>query len=80
MTVNEWQRLFSNRIESLMRDNNMSQYRLAKTTGIPPSRLNEYIKMKTMPSIFAVINLAYIFDVSVESLIDFDERIEQRRM
>lgn len=79
MTVGEWQQNFSDKLCLLMKNNGMTQYRLSKESGVPKGRLNEYINMKALPNIFAIINIAFVFDVSIESLIDFGERIEQRR-
>lgn len=79
LTISEWQQKFSNNLCELMRTNNMTQYRLSKESGVSSGRLSEYINMRSLPNIFAIINIAYVFDVSIESLIDFGERIEQRR-
>lgn len=76
MTVDIWQQQFSKRVIALMKENNISQRQLSKASGISPGRLNEYVSMKAMPNIFAIINIAYVFDISIESLIDFGERIE----
>lgn len=76
MTVNEWQQKFSDNLCTLMKNNNMSQYRLSKESGVSSGRLSEYINMRSLPNIFAIINIADVFDVSIESLIDFGERIE----
>lgn len=76
MTINEWQQRFSENLYLLMKSSNMTQYRLSKESGVPNSRLSEYINMRSLPNIFAIINIAYVFNVNIESLIDFGERIE----
>ena len=78
MSAEEWLRHFSTRLRTLIENNNMSQYELSELSGISRSRLSEYINMKSIPTVFAIINLAYAFDVSTESLIDFGKRIEPR--
>ena len=77
MTVNDWKQKFSIKVNELMRNNNMTQSQLAKSTGISKGRLSEYLSMKAMPTIFAVINIACVLDVSVSSITDFGERIDQ---
>ena len=80
MTIEDWQRCFSNRILSLLESSDMSQYKLSILSGIPRSRLNDYINMKSMPTVFAIINIAHVFNVSTDSLIDYGKRIETREV
>ena len=80
MTTQEWQRCFAVRILSLLESNGMSQYKLSILSGIPRSRLNDYINMKSMPTVFAIINIAHVFNVSIDSLIDYGKRIEMREV
>ena len=80
MSIMEWQRYFNKRIITLLESRGMSQYQLSILSGIPRSRLSDYINMKAMPTIFAIINIAHVFEVSIESLIDFGKRIEVREV
>lgn len=75
MTQEEWKKRFKTRLNDLLDDRNMSQTILARISGLSVSRISDYINMKAVPSIFAIINIAYAFDVSIGELIDFDERI-----
>lgn len=76
MMKKDWQRMFSNKVRNLMQTKNITPYQLAMTSGVSRGRLSEYLNMKCMPTIFAIINIAYALDVSVNDLMDFDERIE----
>ena len=76
MTIKEWQQKFSSKTKELMKRNNMTQSQLAMKSEVSAGRLNEYINMKSMPTIFAIINIADAFDISIGELIDFGERIE----
>ena len=76
MKKKDWQRHFACRILGLMGDRDMSQTELAKEAGISDSALSNYLSYKRTPSAVAVNNLAHALDVTADSLINIDEKIE----
>ena len=75
MTQEDWRDIFASNLADNMREHRMSQNRLAREAGLSASRINDYLNRRAVPSIFAVINLAYALDVDVDSLVDFGECI-----
>lgn len=75
MTQKEWQKKFSEKLTTILRDRGMKQSRLAEQSGLSDSRISDYIKMRSVPTIFAVMNMAYALDVNISDLVDFDERV-----
>lgn len=71
----EWKRRFADRLTNILKERNMSQSELAKASGLSRSRINEYISMRSVPSIFASINIADALDISVEELIGCDSLV-----
>lgn len=76
MTQSEWRSIFADNLITIMREQDMTQSRLAKDAGLSVSRINDYIYKRATPTIFAIINLAYALNVEVNELVDFDDRIE----
>ena len=54
----------------------MSQNELAKEAGLSTSRINDYIHGYSAPTIFAIINMAYVLDLPISEFVDFEEFIE----
>lgn len=75
MTKAEWQERFRSRLASIMNDRCLSPYRLASVSGLSRSRLSDYMNGRVVPSPYAIVNIAYALDVSINDLVDFDERI-----
>lgn len=76
MTENEWLKTFSENLESLIKDGNTSQNELAKSIGVTPASINNYLKQRRMPSIKALINMSTFFGVTLDDLMYFGEDIE----
>ena len=70
-----WKKIFSDRLTNLLKERNMCQSDLAKASGLSRSRINDYISMKSVPTIFASINMAYALDITVEELIGCDSLV-----
>lgn len=68
----EWKRKFADRLINILKERNMSQSELAIKSGLSPGRINDYVSMRTAPTIFASINMAYALDMTVEELIGCD--------
>lgn len=76
MTQEEWRQRFKSRLSELLNRRSMNQTDLARSSGLSVSRISDYMNMKTTPTIFAIINIAYALDTSISELIDFDRRIQ----
>lgn len=76
MTQFEWQRTFGDNLASILEEQGMNQSQLARDAGLSVSRISDYINKRAVPSVFAIINMAYALDMSIDEFIDFDERIE----
>lgn len=68
----EWKRQFSERLLSILKERGMSQSELARRSGVSVSRINDYIKTKSAPTIFAAVNMANALNVKVSDLICCD--------
>lgn len=79
MTQTEWLENFRNRLNEAMNTRGFSQNQLARKSGLSASRINSYIKDGALPTVYAIINMAYALDVTPSELVDFDERISKIR-
>lgn len=76
MTQKEWKDIFGDNLVSLLKENDMTQLELAKESGVSSSAISDYINKRSMPSLAAAINMAYVLNVSVEDFVDFEEPVE----
>lgn len=76
MTLKTWMEVFGNNLSDILKDRGMTQYDLAKDSGLSVGSVSAYINKQSPPGIRAIINIAYALDVDVNELIDFDDRIE----
>lgn len=76
MTEVEWLDIFANNLVEMLEDANMSQRELADIAGLSEGAVSGYINKRKIPSLRAIINIAYALDCSVEDLIDFGDVIE----
>lgn len=75
MTETEWLDIFSNNLIDVLNEQGYSQEELAYETNLSQSTISKYINKKQMPSLKAIINIAYTLDCSIDELIDFGEKI-----
>ena len=75
ISQDEWKRKFRERLLNILEEKNMSQSELARKSGLSVSRISDYIKMKAVPTIFAVVNMADALDMKIEDLIGCDSLI-----
>ena len=80
LTEQEWLEIFAANLRSLMDESNMSQRELSRISGVSESALSKYLNAKSMPSVNALVNIAYAFPCAgFEDLLVFsDDRIELR--
>ena len=76
MTQEEWKETFGNTLASILQEQCMTQNELAKATGLSSSRISDYIHGYSAPSIFAIINMAYVLELDIGEFVDFEESIE----
>ena len=76
MTELQWRRIFADRLSYMMRQNNITQRRLADASGITEAAISYYLSERKSPSFKAIINLAYTLNCTIEDLIDFGEQIQ----
>ncbi len=75
MSEYEWMKIFANNLRETMFDYNMSQRELAEETGLSESTISRYLNRQAVPSLFAIINIAYALNCDIDDLIDFGARI-----
>ena len=76
MSEMEWISIFGDNLIDIMDEKGYTQEQLANATGLTQSTISKYINKKQMPSIKAVINLAYALDCTTDELIEFGDIIE----
>lgn len=75
MTEAEWLDIFSNNLIDMLNEQGYSQEELAYETNLSQSTISKYINKKQLPSLKAIINIAYALDCGIDELIDFGEKI-----
>lgn len=75
MSESEWIDIFANNLIDILDEYGMTQRDLADETGLAESTISRYIRKEMAPSVFAIINIAYVLDVSIDELVDFGDRI-----
>ena len=76
MTIDDWSRNFSEKLNELMTDRRITQYDLSMESGIAVGSINSYIHDRSLPGVKAIVNLAFALDVDVSELIDFGDTID----
>lgn len=76
MSEMEWINIFGDNLIDIMDEKGYTQEQLANETGLTQSTISKYINKKQMPSIKAIVNLAYAFDCTTDELIEFGDAIE----
>lgn len=76
MSENEWLDIFSQNLEDIMEEKGYTQQNLADDAGLSKASISNYVNGKRMPTIKAIINMAYVLDLDVSEFIDFDDRID----
>lgn len=76
MSEMEWMNIFRDNLIDIMNEKGYTQARLANETGLTQATISKYINNKQMPSIKAIVNLAYALDCTTDELIEFGDTIE----
>ena len=77
MTQERWKKDFSNNLKYYLKERGMTQEQLSKDSGVAKSQISDYINVKTIPNLPAVINISRTFGIKVSDLIDFGERVSR---
>lgn len=75
MKTTEWKNVFANNLVDILDEKGMTQLQLAKDSGLSMSMISDYINKRSVPGVFAVINMAYALDMEVSELVDFGDRV-----
>lgn len=75
MSEMEWLRIFANNLVYFMEAHDLSQSELARMAGLEQGSISRYIGARQMPGPKALINLANVFGVSLDELMDFGSMI-----
>ena len=75
MSEMEWLRIFANNLVYFMDAHDMSQRELAQRAGLEQGSISRYASAQQMPGPKALINLANVFGVSLDELMDFGSMI-----
>lgn len=71
-----WIELFSNELNELIKERNLTQKDLAEMSCLAESTVSQYIHGLRVPNLRAIINMSYALDIDPGELIDFGQRIE----
>lgn len=76
MSEVEWLEEFRMNLLRMMDEDRIKQKELAEESYLSEATISKYVNGTQMPSVRAIINLAYALDCSTDDLIDFGEMIE----
>ncbi len=75
MSEIEWMDIFGDNLADMLKEKGMTQRELAEDAGLAESTISQYINKKKMPSVRAIVNLAYALCEDTDELIDFGDRV-----
>lgn len=75
MTQEEWKNIFGDNLSVILREKKMTQSQLAKESGVSMGMISDYVNKRSVPGIFAAINIAYALDMDLNDLIDYGDRV-----
>lgn len=76
MTELELMQDIGGNIDSILKENNMTQQDLVRETGINKSTISKYINGIMMPSVKNLVNIAHVLACDVSEFVFSDEFIE----
>ena len=76
MTKEEWLDSFADNLKSLIREERITQEKLATESGLSKATISKYTNGLQFPTYKAIVNLMYALNCSADDLIDFGEWIE----
>ena len=75
MTELEWLEIFSTNLRELIDKKKITQKELAIMSGLSEGAISYYVHGQKIPSLRAIINIAYALQISIDELIDFGDAI-----
>ena len=75
MSEQQWLDTFADNLRDMLKRARMTQRELADVSGLSDATISNYITKKKMPSIRAILNIAYTLDCSLDELADFGDTI-----
>ena len=75
MSELEWLEIFSSNLRELIEEKKITQKELAIMSGLSEGAISYYVHGQKIPSIRAIINIAYAIEISINELIDFGDVI-----
>lgn len=76
MTEAEWLDIFGRNLQEYLVDYGATQADFAEEAGLTQQAISNYLTGKRIPTLRAIINMAYTLGVSFDDFIDFGDRIE----
>ena len=75
MSELEWLDIFGDNLREMLLETNMTQGELANETGLTEAAISNYINKKRVPTLRAIVNIAYALGCDTDELIDFGDTI-----
>lgn len=76
MTQTEWKDIFGDNLASILRDKRMTQLQLSRYSGVSTAMISDYINKRSVPGLFAAMNIAYALGMGIDELVDFEEPVD----
>lgn len=76
MTEERWLDIFGDKLAIMIYEAGYSQWEFAQRIGVSEATLSKYINKIHMPSVKAIINIAYALHCKIEDLIDYGYEID----
>lgn len=77
MNAKQWRYEFGENLEALLREYPMTQKELADATGLTKAAISNYVLGKRIPTVEAVLAIAYALDCTTDDLIDLSGPIDR---
>lgn len=75
MSEQEWINIFGDNLQEMLLEANMTQRELAEDTGLTEAAVSHYINKRRMPTVRALVNIAYSLGCSFDELMDFGDQV-----
>lgn len=76
MTEEQWLDIFGDKLSEMIYYAGYSQSEFAQRIGVSEATLSKYINKIHMPSVKAIVNIAYALHCNIEDLVDFGYEID----
>ena len=76
MSELEWLEIFGGNLKEIIEGSGYPRIEVADETGLSQTTISRYINGKQMPSVKAIVNLAYILNCDIRELMDFGDMID----